>query len=212
MVRGREGTSAVEHPHNTPWICAPLPSDVIGVRASDERPQTGGLPYLMQPIIDPVTGELLVYQGSTLGWRPPWNLPWGAVIDPDEATAVGAGTSGAPIDSGLAITWTAVAGRRYELHAVGHYLSSALGDTVGIDLRDTGGTSTHETDWIVAKANNAHYFHVCFEIEGLSAGSVTRKITVDRSDGSGVCNFFADNSKRKGRIWVADIGPDNLPS
>lgn len=215
VVRGREGTSAAQHANTTPWVCAPLPSDVTAMAASAERPSGGGLPYLNQELIDPVTGEYLVYQGSTLGWKPPWNLPWGAVIDPDEATTSSSASTGAPVDSGLSITWTAVAGRRYEVHAMGHYVSSVLGTTVGIDLRDSGGTSSHETDWIVAKANNAHAFHVCFEVEGLSAGSVTRKITVDRSDDpSGTANvtFFADNSKRKGRMWVVDIGPDNLPS
>lgn len=34
-------------------------------------------PFKGQTIIEADTGNLMIYYGATLGWKPPWNLPWG---------------------------------------------------------------------------------------------------------------------------------------
>lgn len=68
IVRGREGTSAVQHAVNTPWITADIASDLLTVGTTAQRP-TVGL-YRGRPYLDTDTNELLRDATGAQVWVP----------------------------------------------------------------------------------------------------------------------------------------------
>lgn len=89
------------------WTIVPL-GTIICTAAT--RPAT---PYVGQKIHETDTGNDLVYQGATTGWTPEWNTAWGSINESvsvtDQNNFVG------PVNlSGLTVSWTAIATRRYK--------------------------------------------------------------------------------------------------
>lgn len=82
-VRGREGSSPVDHPLGTPWICAPVASDMITICTTVGRPSGGGLPYIGQPIYDVTVAQNMWYNGSA--WQ--GLVPSGIMVEGATMTA-----------------------------------------------------------------------------------------------------------------------------
>lgn len=98
IVRGREGTSGVQHTSVRTWVHAPVASDWPQHLTAATLPSTGGLPYEGQHVYETDTDTELVYNGSA--WVPVSVLgAWTAFTPTPTATsgtftsATGAGTS-----------------------------------------------------------------------------------------------------------------------
>ncbi|MBM4407825.1 MAG: hypothetical protein FJ038_04295 [Chloroflexi bacterium] len=69
IVRGREGTSAVQHATGTVWVAGPLASDWTLVGNTADRPSTGGLPYDGQVFSNVEINGLEVYNQGNTAWQ-----------------------------------------------------------------------------------------------------------------------------------------------
>jgi len=90
---------------NTYWM-----RQVIATGLSSARPAG----YEGRAVYDTDTDALMVYASPTTGWKPPWNLPWGAVAIGAIAARPSPATGTAAVCS---VTFNAVAGRRYKVSA-----------------------------------------------------------------------------------------------
>jgi len=68
IVRGREGTSAVQHSNAVVWIHSSTAADYPVVGDSNDQPSTGGLPYEGQLYVDTTNDQLEIYNGAA--WVP----------------------------------------------------------------------------------------------------------------------------------------------
>jgi hypothetical protein len=68
IVRGREGTSGVQHASTITWVHVATASDFTLVGDDNDQPSTGGLPYEGQLYVDTTNNQLQVYSGSA--WLP----------------------------------------------------------------------------------------------------------------------------------------------
>jgi hypothetical protein len=68
IVRGREGTSAVQHSAGVIWIHVATANDYPVVGDNNDQPSTGGLPYEGQMYVDTTNDQLEIYNGSA--WVP----------------------------------------------------------------------------------------------------------------------------------------------
>lgn len=126
-------------------------------------------------------------------------------------TSQTAGTSETLV-TGSAITFTAIAGRRYEFHLTGHANSNTAGDNVGIRIRykagatvDTGGTLVRECVYTIPANNIVIPVAIDDEITGIAAGQTTIGVFVFRYGGSGSTAFGNAVSSRN-FFKVTDIG------
>lgn len=64
IVRGREGTTGVQHATGTAWVAGPVASDWPAIGASGGEPTASGLPYEGEQYVDTTNDRLSVYSGS----------------------------------------------------------------------------------------------------------------------------------------------------
>jgi hypothetical protein len=160
-------------------------------------------------LYEPDTHESLVYYATPAQWRRPWRMPWGRI-----GSAVTTGTNQTGITStvaditGLSVTWTAVANRRYRV-------------TVNVSVQQVTSAATHEI--IIANASNTILrqrsttlatndlacIAIVHELNGVAAGSFTVKARA--GTGAGTLTIINDFT-RNGEIIVEDIGPNGAPA
>lgn len=68
IVRGREGTSAVEHASTIAWAHVATAADFGTIGDDNDEPSTGGLPFEGEQYVDTTNDEWQVYNGSA--WAP----------------------------------------------------------------------------------------------------------------------------------------------
>lgn len=171
---------------------------------------TAGRALYGHQCIDTVTGAVLVYNGATAGWTPPWNIGWGVVGTPVTSTTfTQAVTSSTGIDlTGLAVTFTALAGRRYEMTVSGLIMQqSVTAGTSKVFIADAANAS-------LAMVGDAQLAASAFgsraTIQGgylapaLTAGSTTWKIRGQTSAGTMTVQV---DSATQALLLVKDIGP-----
>ena len=77
-----------------------IPGMKPGICTSTTRPAN---PYRGQTIIETDTMNLLMYYGTTTGWKLPWNIPWGLLDSSTNSTSnvtgIGSTLSGALVTS-----------------------------------------------------------------------------------------------------------------
>lgn len=73
IVRGREGTTAVQHSSNVTWIHVATAADYPVVGDDNDQPSGTGLPYEGQLYVDTTNDEIEIYNGSA--WM---TFPYGA--------------------------------------------------------------------------------------------------------------------------------------
>lgn len=105
--------------------------------------------------------------------------------------------------TGLSVTFTAVAGRRYRIHASCHLTSTTAGDEVDLGILE-GSTSLQERVTTINTANRIEGMDA-FAIVTPSAGSHTYKAAARRSGGAGTVSMSA-GSTFPAFILVEDIG------
>ncbi len=175
-------------------------------------------------IPSPVVGQLCVidndavatlalqqYVGATDGWRGPWNLPWGRMTVATTTSASSNSASTTLINSGLTTSSFAVVTNRILRTTVRfHGISTVADDKISTLVTDGGGGGIEgRFDFEVADtfAEGQQY-----SVEETSAaGSITRKLMISRSSGTGNVRMFAD-ATRIAKIWVDDMGPAGAPA
>lgn len=165
-------------------------------------PVVGTFSYLLD------TGSLEVYYGATTGWRPPWRQPWG-ILNAAQNTAATSST-GTEVDiTGLSITFTAVTGRLYALHA--QVVCGNPGSPIDWIFRIKEGST------LVAYAAQSFHNTASESTQTLSfygtftAGSHTLKGTIQRTGGSGTATVLFPNNTANPNIFIQDIGPLSSP-
>lgn len=105
---------------------------------------------------------------------------------------------------GLAVTFTAVAGRRYRTSVAGGWLGSVAPDLLIAQITDAAGTNVYTRQLRSVTAGG--YDHIALSVveSGLS-GSVTRKMQHLRSSGTGTSQILG-NASWPAYILVEDIG------
>lgn len=107
--------------------------------------------------------------------------------------------------TGLSVTWTAVAGRRYRASFKVLIFSTVANDDANVWLRN--GSSTSLNAYGVRAVSTTHGIAVTGShvLTGLSAGSQTVKLSLERAAGSGSVALAAA-STHPSFILVEDIG------
>jgi hypothetical protein len=126
IVRGREGTSAVEHPTGTLWVHAPLISDIETFVDVSERPSTGGLPYEGQQLFEN-EAPYLGYRRVGGAWVPREHLGAWTTYTPTWSTL---GTAATLANGSLTGRYLKI-GRTVQLLIVLSFGSSTNGGTGG---------------------------------------------------------------------------------
>ena len=133
-----------------------------------------------------------------------WNVPWGQIAYAQVTTGQGGITAVTDL-TGLTVTFTAIAGRRYRTSFYGIVTASVASDAVGVNIT-TGANANVQTSQAVVGVAEFGYSLGASVIESLSAGSHTRKLRMVRNAGSGTCLLNAD-ATFPAFILVEDIGP-----
>lgn len=167
-----------------------------GVCTSSTRPAS---PYEGQVIYETDTDKVLVYNGSA--WYANWNLPWGYI---DRATRTSAQTSiSTEADlTGLSITFTAVANRRYQAIAnLNPYGTSGESANIFFNVAGSNALKLRQTfagtNLIMSMSLN-HVF-------APSAGSTTVKMRMSK-ESTNVVNNYADTDFVCS-LTIFDVGP-----
>jgi len=154
--------------------------------------------------------QLQQYAGATMGWTPPWNMPWGEVAATSFTSSSQTGFTGDI--TGLAVTFTAVANRIYIVEATCELLPSA--STVGVIalLVQEGGTILKRTQ----QPSGSYASPIGIDLTvrrrmvGVAAGSHTYKASCSIS-GTGTLDVDVSSTNPASiRVW--DDGANGSPS
>lgn len=160
IVRGRNGTSAVEHAVGTKWKLSPVRDDFILVVASSaslpDEPYVGQLVYVIDAY------ELLQWNG--LAWYPPWNLPWG-ILSHSKSTSSGALAGLVTGETVVMTTGSASVpnGRRVAVHMKVEVSTNIDGSPILWKLRrgtSTGGTLVEGGTHVVAEGSRSETLEI----------------------------------------------------
>jgi hypothetical protein len=175
-------------------------SDTTTRDAAIPTPQVGQF-----SIITTGTGSgLYQYAGSTVQWRAPWNLPWGAIGSLAPSNATSASATAADV-SGGSVTFTAVANRNYRIFGECSISGTVNNDLGELALVDGAGTIKTGRGIVLATSTVADGSSISF-VKTYSAGSQTTKLQVRRASGTGTVTFSGLS------IYIEDVGPAGAPS
>lgn len=187
---------------DTPLVCT-----------SATRPTTGLYDGMI--IYETDTNETLVaYNTATTPvWRRPWRMPWG-VVGQANVTTSQSGINAVVDLTGLSITWTAVANRRYKATFTGTFttVAGAVGDTYLLTYTDATPTTIQQRSLVFPTTAFQHNGTQLTTVEtGLAAGSVTRKLRYQRFSGTGT-GTLTGSSTETAQFIIEDIGPNGAPA
>jgi hypothetical protein len=158
--------------------------------------------------LDDNLGKLWLYTGTQ--WvRADWSSAWGAVAAPAVKTGLQTMNSASPVDvTGLAVTFTAVAGRRYKITAA--YMTQMSGSGSSIQnhyIRNAAGTVLA---LVAGSPPSAAYMAWCIVAHDVpGAGAVTYKASI--SVNSLTCDVNA-TPPQTATLIVEDVGPTAPPT
>ena len=180
-------------------------------------PEDGMVAYIGS---NDVNEGLYTYNGTSWRKGPGWNAPWGVVT----TTAGGTSSRGYAVTttststttgttdwSGLTVTFTGIANRIYQTIVHGMLTSDNAGgsDYAELVLRDSSNNVLTRSRAIVQL--NVYEGRSLQYVEANSTGSLTRKVSVTRSSGSGNVSGYAA-AGFQASITVVDIGPSGAPA
>jgi hypothetical protein len=150
----------------------------------------------------PITPGLYQWLGATTRWQPPWNMPWGYMGIKKLSVAQSSIVTAVDV-TGLTITMTAIAGRQLEIRADLPLLSSVDADLARIDICDQAGAIKDGRQFRMSTSGIG-----CVATEWLptTTGSLTRKVQVSRSAGTGNIQV-ACGGTTIGKLTIIDHGP-----
>lgn len=182
-----------------------LMKQAVIVCTSGSRPG-GGTPPEGMTIYETDTDRMLTYTTSTTGWVPAWNKPWGYVGSAQITSSFGSTITAVTDITGLSVTATAVANRRWKITARGQLSSTVSTDYGTIFITDAGGTAAHQCAAPLTSVADA----TATALVTTTAGSLTYKVRASRN-GTGNMTFAAVATV-PGFILIEDIGPSAAPA
>lgn len=106
--------------------------------------------------------------------------------------------------TGLTVTFTAAAGRRYRISMSCKVLSTVVGDAVKVAITDSGGTEIQNAE-IINQSGATGQSMGCAVVLVPGAGSVTYKLRATRTSGTGSVSVLA-GATSPAFILAEDIG------
>jgi hypothetical protein len=152
------------------------------------------------------TQRLMVWNGSA--WvRANSRAPYGRMgyAERTSTTTINATTSSLDVP-GLAVTFTAEAGRTYRVAVNALLIGSVSGDRSAMAIQEGSTVLQSMSNFLLNTAGSAYQLHMEAIIVSPSAGSHTYKVTIRRSSGTGNVNMYSASDGRA-FILVEDIGP-----
>lgn len=107
--------------------------------------------------------------------------------------------------TGLSITFTAVAGRRYKISAIAAFTASVNDGAMALILTDGSNTQLQASTAPVVSATLSQPLDL-FHTEVPGAGSITRKLRMQKPSGTGTLQLQAAAS-RPALLLIEDVGP-----
>lgn len=133
-------------------------------------------------------------------------LPRGYIVATSITGSGATGVSTVATDvTGLSVTWTALANRRYRITAGGDFAFTATDTQAFLILADGASTQIQRTTSPVTSNTAIPVSGYLTYIEAPSAGSTTRKLMIQRATGSGTVGFQGGTGN-PAFIVVEDIG------
>lgn len=148
---------------------------------------------------------LTVYNG--VAWRPPWNLPWGAVGVATATAVQGSITTVVDLTS-LTTTFTAIAGRRYRVTFSVPARNSSADNRNIVLLTDGSNNQLDFAGLVMGQANQTETMIGSTYLDGLS-GSTTLKLRGQAVAGTMTVQAATGAAAS---LVVEDIGPSAAPS
>ncbi len=210
IVRGREGTTAVQHNSNVTWIHVATAADYPLVAASSsDRPSGTGLPYEGQLIYQQDTKELLAYTTATTGWQKPWSMPWGIVDYQERTSDVTISGNGTYTNiTGLTSTKTYVANRRIKITVGALVVPGDDGSLGTLAIRESSTELQVARGYLVSMLLDQTL--TATKVLTPTAGSHTY---VGSATHTGATNGRIEaSSTRPAFILIEDIGPSTTPA
>jgi len=169
-------------------------------------PVVGMLEYIRSNDIT----EGFTSRNSAGQWRLPWNMPWGVQQVSNSAVATNSGVSGAYLDVGTSVTWTAVLRRWYKFTYSATRVSSPASSVLQVNATDGAGTvvlngPVTQGSTVAVETPISFSWHEF----AIAAGSTTRKIRAANS--TAAASVFQVGSFSSVLI-VEDMGPSGAPS
>ncbi|CAB4136919.1 hypothetical protein UFOVP314_45 [uncultured Caudovirales phage] len=139
--------------------------------------------------------------------RTPLRTAWGFVAQAS-VTAQQNGITTVTDLTGLTVTWTAIASRRYRVTAAAEINGTVAGDLLIVYITDGSNTIQQRAVVTVPSLNSGGgYAHARLELHLSNvSGSVTRKLRLERNAGTGTAGMFAA-ATTPAYLTVEDIGP-----
>ena len=181
-----------------------MKQSVIQVDSSADYPSA---PTIGMTVWDLNLDAMLVYAGITTGWRPPWNMPWGCVAVATTTTKTTSISSSYVNLTGLSVTWTAVADRRYKVTGYCDISSGATACIARLAIADGSDTTKAQSQQDLGGSQVAS--QVVHEIFTGTSASTTRKLRALVTSGTGATQSDVYGPHM---ILVEDIGPAGAPS
>jgi len=154
------------------------------------------------------TGEFLVYQGTNIGWAPPWNHSWGLVANGFQTTATAQGSiTNTEVDiTGMTTTWPAVYQRVYRATLRCQVQSSVVNDVAMLKICDGSNTQKSAFRIPLTPVNTALGVTMVYYINYGANQTATLKARVVRDSGTGNLQITAGSGSTTN--WtVEDVGP-----
>lgn len=180
--------------------CAPWVDNPVGryqIVTSGTRP-TGSLRPTGAVIYETDTGRWLFWTGSD------WAALSSSTVGYAQITASQAGITTITDIAGLAVNFTAVAGRRYRISAGCKAISTIVGDAIQLQITDGSGTVLQNAEMINQSGSTGQSM-ACSVPVVPGAGSKTYKLRMLRTAGTGSVSMIA-GSTAPAFILVEDIG------
>lgn len=151
--------------------------------------------------------KLQVFAGATPTLRPPWNLPWGIQgIATTSSGQAGVTSSGADL-TGLSVTFTAVANRRYRITGYVCLLKNTSAGLMRFLITD-GSNTQLRLALLYAPTSGTYYNIHTSVVHTPAAGSFTYKLRAS----SDTNTMDVAHGTDPGFILVEDIGPNGSPA
>lgn len=133
-----------------------------------------------------------------------WYTAWGAVASVTKSTSSPTVSSGTYIDTGISVTFSQVAGRRYTITFEGLSVISAVGVSFNAVITDAANTGVHTISTQPGTANQGNQIMMVAVVDAATTATVTYKVRISVNTGSGY--IYADTSALM-RMIVQDAGP-----
>lgn len=156
-----------------------------------------------------VNGDITDMRTIAYSSLKPWAVAWGE-LDHDELSADSSSASTTFIDSGLSVTWDAIAGRRYRITAEVTVIGSTSSQLV--ELAITNAANTTQRSIVFGGAGGVYWYPevLTCELDAGATGALTYKLR-HRANNTGTCiirgAYSVPPTLVHSNMRVEDIGP-----